>query len=252
MGGTYTADPSRPQAGALDPFRDIRPGTASCGNLPLLIYDGAQENQKRTRRPVGNPQPSQSPAAISGDSQSRPWRAWLERLGGGPGGPQLRAERRGADDRRTHSLKSFTYGSFRPRRRHGRRDGDHDRIFLDWHEPRVLYLVLAIVLMCAADALFTLNLLAVGAEELNVLMRALLIRDVEAFLAIKIGVTSASVVLLAIAARRRFMGLISVFRVLQVFCVAYAILIVYELWLFGNHLASLSLSWRSWFDLMGF
>lgn len=186
-----------------------------------------------------------------GDANPSPWRAWLDRLARGrPVGPPARVERRGPADRRTHSLKSFAYGSFRPRRRHGRRDGDHDRIFLDWHEPRVLYLALAIVLMCAADALFTLNLLAIGAEEVNVLMHTLLIHDVRVFLAIKIGVTSVSVVLLAIAARRRFLGMVSVLRVLQVFCAAYGMLIAYELWMFGVHLASLSISWHDWLDLM--
>lgn len=234
-------------------FLRHKPGNCVMRLLRVPHYDGFQHKQNRNgTSSVGNPQSSQRPAATAGVVRPSRWQAWLDRLSGGRADSlPVRVERRGTMDRRTHSLKSFTYGSFRPRRRLGRRDGDHDRIFLDWHEPRVLYLVLAIVLMCAADALFTLNLLAVGAEELNVLMHALLIRDVESFLAIKIGVTSVSVVLLAIAARRRFLGMVSVFRVLQLFCAAYAVLIVYELWMFGVHLASLSLPWHSWFDLMG-
>jgi hypothetical protein len=163
----------------------------------------------------------------------------------------VRADRRGTLDRRTHSLKSFTYGSFRPRRRNGRRDGDHDRIFLDWHEPRVLYLVLAIVLMCAADALFTLNLLAIGAEEVNVLMLALIVRDVETFLALKIGVTSLSAVLLAIAARRQFLGVVPVYRLLQLFCTAYGVLLAYEIWMFSEYIASLPFPWKPWLDIVG-
>ena len=69
--------------------------------------------------------------------------------------------------------------------------------------------------MCCVDALFTLNLMAVGAEEMNILMDHLISNDVERFLAIKIGVTGASVVLLGVAARRQFLGVIPVFRVLQ-------------------------------------
>ncbi len=184
----------------------------------------------------------------SGRPARSPWRDWLDRLGGdGRHGPVSRPERR-ATERRSHSAWSFAYGSFRPRRRVGRRDGDHDRIFLDWHEPRVLYLALAIVLMCCADALFTLNLLAIGAEEMNVLMDALITHDVERFLALKIGVTGASVVLLCIAARRQFLGVIPVFRVLQFFCAGYAALIVWELWLFTIYVTDLPFHWRPWSD----
>ena len=159
-------------------------------------------------------------------------RVWLVRLfGGGQITEPVVPERRDAE-RRSHSAWSFAYGSFRPRRRAGRRERDHERVFLDWHEPRVLYLAVAIVLMCCADALFTLNLLAAGAEEMNVLMGALITHDVQHFLVLKIGVTCTSVVLLGVAARRQFLGFISVFRVLQLFCAGYAALIVWELWLF--------------------
>lgn len=185
---------------------------------------------------------------ISGSPARSPWRDWLSRMGGGGrGGPASRAERR-SSERRSHSAWSFAYGSFRPRRRAGRRDGDHERIFLDWHEPRVLYLALAIVLMCCADALFTLNLLAIGAEEMNVLMDVLIDHDVERFLAMKIGVTGASVVLLGIAARRQFLGVIPVFRVLQVFCAGYVALIGWELWLLAVYVSDLPFHWRPWHD----
>jgi hypothetical protein len=112
-----------------------------------------------------------------------------------------------------------------------------------------LYLVLAIVLMCCADALFTLNLMAIGAEEMNVLMGALIAQDVERFLVVKIGVTSICVVLLALAARRQFLVVIPVFRVLQLFCVGYFALILWELWLFAVYVTDLPFHWRPWSDL---
>lgn len=112
----------------------------------------------------------------------------------------------------------------------------------------MLYLALAILLMCSADALFTLNLLAIGAEEMNVLMDALITHDVERFLALKIGVTGASVVLLGVAARRQFLGVIPVFRVLQFFCAGYAVLILWELWLFAVYVSDLPFHWRPWSD----
>ena len=177
-----------------------------------------------------------------------PWRDWLARVTGNGGLTQPAIPERRDSERRSHSVWSFTYGSFRPRRRIGRRDGDHDRIFLDWHEPRVLYLVLAIVLMCCADALFTLNLMTLGAEEMNVLMGTLIAHDVQRFLVLKIGVTSASVVLLGVAARRQVLGVIPVFRVLQLFCAGYAGLILWELWLFSIYINALPFHWRPWSD----
>jgi hypothetical protein len=113
----------------------------------------------------------------------------------------------------------------------------------------VLYLVLAIVLMCCADALFTLNLMAIGAEEMNALMGTLIAQDVGHFLAVKIGVTCISVVLLAIAARRQFLVVIPVFRVLQLFCAGYVALILWELWLFAIYVTDLPFHWRPWSDI---
>lgn len=146
-------------------------------------------------------------------------------------GSDTRDERRGAADRRHHSTWSFFYGGLRPRRRVGRRRGDEQRIFLDWHEPRVLYLALAIVLMSCADALFTLNLLAVGGEELNLLMRALLGQGLHWFLWAKIGLTAASVVALAVAARRRIFGSVPVLGLLKACVLGYVTLIGWELYL---------------------
>ncbi|MEZ5564903.1 MAG: DUF5658 family protein [Gammaproteobacteria bacterium] len=173
-----------------------------------------------------------------------PWRDWLARASHTGGAAAASTPNRRTTERRRHSLWSIAYGSFRPRRRSARRDGDEDRLFLDWHEPRVLYIALAIVLMCCTDALFTLNLLAVGVEEMNVLMSQLITHDVERFLAVKIGVTCVSVVVLGVAARRQFLGIIPVFRVLQVLCAGYAVLIAWELWLFAQYFTTMSSAWR--------
>jgi hypothetical protein len=185
----------------------------------------------------------------SGKPIRSPWRDWIARVTSGTRQTRVPIPERRDSERRSHSVWSFAYGSFRPRRRLGRRDRDHERVYLDWHEPRVLYLVLAIVLMCCADALFTLNLMAIGAEEMNVLMGALIAQDVERFLVVKIGVTSICVVLLALAARRQFLVVIPVFRVLQLFCVGYFALSLWELWLFAVYVTDLPFHWRPWSDL---
>lgn len=177
----------------------------------------------------------QAEPAVTDSAQSSAWSRWFQRLTGQVPGVPVLAERR-LNERRSHSFWSFAYGSFRPRRRQGRRDGDHERVFLDWHEPRVLYLVLAVVLMSCTDALFTLNLLASGAQEINVLMDALITHDVQTFLAVKIGSTGVSAVLLAVVARRQFMGFFPVVRLLQLFCAGYAMLLFYEVWMFAVYL----------------
>lgn len=149
--------------------------------------------------------------------------------------PGLLHDRRGEPDRRRHSVWSFLYGGVRPRRRAGRRIGDEQRIFLDWHEPRVLYLALAILLMSCADALFTLNLLAVGGEELNVFMRMLLDQDVRWFLWTKISLTAAGIIVLVLAARRLVLGRLPVLWFIRLFVVAYLALIGWEIYLLGWH-----------------
>jgi hypothetical protein len=144
-------------------------------------------------------------------------------------------ERRAETDRRRHSTWSFVYGGVRPRRRSGRRTGDTHRVQLDWHEPRVLYIALSILLMSCADALFTLNLLAVGGEELNGVMRVLLDRDVRWFLWSKIGLTGIGIVALVIAVRRLLLGRVPVLWLLQSFFWLYVALIAWEIYLLGWH-----------------
>lgn len=182
-----------------------------------------------------DPRPRRS--AATGSPEAAPRAALLlgqltGRRGPAPGVAQ---DRRAAADRRRHSAWSFVYGGLRPRRRSGRRAGDEHRVFLDWHEPRVLYIVLAIVLMSCADALFTLNLLAVGGEELNAFMRVLLGRDVAWFLWAKIGMTCLSIVVLVVVSRRLFLRRVPVMWLIRLFFLGYVALIGWEIYLLGWH-----------------
>ncbi len=104
-------------------------------------------------------------------------------------------------------------------------------MLLDWYPPKMMYLALGILLLSCTDALFTLNLLALGAQEANFFMRVLLDRSVDLFLGIKIALTAVSVVFLVVLAQRRFMGWFRVFRVLQAAVIGYALLIAYEIYL---------------------
>ena len=146
--------------------------------------------------------------------------------------PGIIEDRRRGDDRRLVGWRAFVYGNFRPRRRQSRRDVDEHQFLFDWHEPRILYLALAILLLSCTDALFTLNLIQVGADEANKVMDSALSHSVERFLAVKIGVTSLSVCVLVVAARRKFFGLFRGVRLLQAVCVGYLAVIWYEIYLF--------------------
>ena len=150
----------------------------------------------------------------------------------GPAPGVLDERRLHTDRRRQKSLAAFLYGNIRPRRRASRRTADDHRYIFDWHEPKLLYIALAIVLFSCTDALFTLNLLHIGATEANVAMDSLLSSGVQPFLWVKISTTIISVLALVFAAQRRFMGRFKVLRILQVICVGYGALIVYEIYLF--------------------
>ncbi len=149
--------------------------------------------------------------------------------------PGLLTDRRIVKDRRRErSMRAFLYGNFRPRRRASRRVDDVDRFVFDWYEPHLLYVAVAIVLLSCTDALFTLNLLNIGAVEVNQVMNSLLKIGIEQFLWVKISMTVISVLALVFTAQRRFMGRFRVMRLLYVICAGYVALIVYELFLFSR------------------
>ena len=141
-------------------------------------------------------------------------------------------ERREPEDRRSHSWRTFLYGNFRPRRRDSRRAADEHRLLFDWHEPRILYLALGVLLLSCTDALFTLNLINIGATEANAFMASMLEGGVDQFVATKIWITSLSVVLLVAVARRRLFGPVNVRHLLQFSCALYLLVIGYEIYLF--------------------
>ena len=148
--------------------------------------------------------------------------------------PGVTEDRRRGDDRRGGYWRSFMYGNLRPRRRRSRREVDEHEYLFDWHEPRILYLGLAVLLLSCVDALFTVNLLKGGANEANLIMASLLDRGIDQFLAVKISLTAIPVIILVAAAQRKFLGLFRVVRFLQVICAGYLAVICYELYLFTH------------------
>ncbi len=140
-------------------------------------------------------------------------------------------ERRVADRRRRHWW-SVWYGGFKPRRRDGRRRDDHERFILrDWHAWHLLPIAIAILLLCAGDAVLTLRLLSVGAVEANPLMARVIGRDACVFAAAKMAMTGIGVVLLVAASRYRVYRALRAEAALYALLAGYAALIGYEFWL---------------------
>jgi len=146
--------------------------------------------------------------------------------------PGVAVERRHDINRRGGVWWAFLYGNFRPRRRFSRRQADEHHFLFDWHEPRILYLALGVLLLSCTDALFTLNLLNAGATEANAVMASMLDQGVDRFVIFKISITTLSVVMLVTAARRKFFRSFSVEHLLQVVCAGYMLLICYQIYMF--------------------
>ena len=92
---------------------------------------------------------------------------------------------------------------------------------------------MTILLLCGADAILTLTLIAGGATEINPFMAPLVGGSGHAFVLWKFGLTAAGVVLLTVLARLRFMGR-AVGVILYIVLGLYVILIGYELFLLRN------------------
>jgi len=134
-------------------------------------------------------------------------------------------------DRRNQTFRSVVYGALYPRRRTNRRLVDDQFFIVDWHDQGLFMVAMAIVTMSCLDALFTLNLLSMGAEEVNYFMKVLIETDVNTFVLIKLLATCSGVLLLVTFARFRLAGVLKVRRVLEVLCAIYGCLIVWELYL---------------------
>jgi len=134
-------------------------------------------------------------------------------------------------ERREQNLASVIYGGLYPRRIHNRRPRDDQKFIVDWHDAGLFMVAMGIILMSLMDALFTLNLLSLGAEEINYFMKVLIESDASLFLLVKLTTTATGVVLLVAFARFRLAGIFRVRRILETLCGAYACLIIWELYL---------------------
>ncbi len=142
---------------------------------------------------------------------------------------QCRRDSRQAD-RRQNNLKAFFCSFFMNRRHQIRRQADQSRgHYVDVHEPALLGMILATVLLCVADAYFTIAILAKGGTELNPFMRLLIERDVQLFFVIKFVMTSVCLVFTVIHKHFRLFNRISGYHILYAVFSLYLVLIYYEI-----------------------
>ncbi|HEX5049729.1 MAG TPA: DUF5658 family protein [Gammaproteobacteria bacterium] len=123
--------------------------------------------------------------------------------------------------------RTFLQGGFTPRRRGGRRAGEHDTP-VDWHEPHLLFLSITILLLSVTDAFFTLTLLTRGATEANPFLAFILEAHPKLFAVVKMGFTGGGVLVLVAVARSRVFSLVRVSTIMHWLLLAYAALIFYE------------------------
>ena len=142
-------------------------------------------------------------------------------------------------ERRRQSIQSLIHGSRYPRRRSNRRPAD-DQVFVpDTYDASLVFMGLAVITMSLMDSFFTLNILALGGQELNVLMNILLERSTEAFLMVKYCVTAAGVVMLIALSKVRIGGFLLTRRLLEGICCAYGCLMIYEVYLLVAHASNI-------------
>lgn len=139
-------------------------------------------------------------------------------------------ERRSDPDRRRNHVKAFAAQFVRPRRGNkSRRETDTHEFYVDFHEPRLLVVVLATLSLCIVDVYATLILLQKGGSELNPIMRELIETDVWLFFVFKYVITAGGLFILLsyknFRLYKNFSGLHTLYSVL----VVYILLVIYEI-----------------------
>ena len=144
----------------------------------------------------------------------------------------LNVERRKTERRRS-VFRSLWHGNFARRRHAPRRSAERHAVVTDWFHPQWLAVAMTVLLLSVADAFLTLTLISHGAVEVNPLMDPLVRGSGHGFAYWKIGLTSASVVTMTVLARLRVWGR-TVGSILYLALAAYAVLVIYELFLLRN------------------
>ena len=117
----------------------------------------------------------------------------------------------------------------RGRRTGGRRASDHGPVYVDRYDSHLLWCTVAVIVLCALDAAFTLSLIAKGAVEMNALMAVLIEDDVFKFVSVKLALTSLAIIILVIHHKVRLRAGVRVWHVQYLILAGYLTLITYEI-----------------------
>lgn len=133
-------------------------------------------------------------------------------------------------DRRRARFHSLAFGAMVYGRRRGpRRHDDTRAYYVDWYDERLFIVTIGIFVLCCLDALFTLKLLGMGAEEINPFMAALLDQGVRTFVYTKLVMTGFGLVFLVMHAAFWIGDTIRVSHILYALLGGYLTLFVYQL-----------------------
>ena len=135
---------------------------------------------------------------------------------------------RAIPDRRRFGWKTIVFGFLRSRRRGHRRTNDPEPLFVDWHHPWLFFLATGIMLLSSLDAFMTLQLINLGAIEVNPVMAAAMGGGTTAFAVSKMLLTGASTLALVFLANSKLFNCIRAGLTLTVFFSFYCCLICYE------------------------
>ena len=132
-------------------------------------------------------------------------------------------------DRRNFGVSTLIYGNLYCRRRHARRSSDMYTFYVDWYEPRLLYITLAVLILSCVDAVITLKVLQHGSVELNPLMALLIEKNVSLFVYAKLMLTGTGLIVLVMHVNFRIFRYVKIRHCLVGSLVAYLALVAYEL-----------------------
>jgi len=125
----------------------------------------------------------------------------------------------------------FNTHALRGRRQSHRReiDANNPNLPLDWHHPHLLYITVATLFLCFADAHNTLQLLWNGALEANIAMDVLIHKSAGLFMMVKLGLTAVGLVILVSYHHLTIFNFIRIRHVIYSIFGMYVGLIAYEL-----------------------
>ena len=143
-------------------------------------------------------------------------------------------DRRTSNDRRSRATNPLSFASLFGARSHFRRNEDRERFYLvDKYSWRAVAAVIAIILLSVLDAIFTVELIQIGAAcEANPVMDFFLRLGLAPYLLVKYALTVGSILVCLILKDYRMGGRVRVKWVIKSVLLFYVVLIVYELSLF--------------------